>query len=70
MLLVFSLLRSKNPSLVPLYPTKKRKKAIRCSAAFGFFHFAVSLKQASLAAENEKSHPLSWMAFLLFGCGR
>ena len=34
----------------------------RCPAAFGFFHFAYSLKQALLAL-NEKSHPLSWLAF-------
>jgi hypothetical protein len=55
----------KNPTRVPLYPTKKRKKAIRCAAAIGFFHLRQSRrsKLRSMSKMKKATHFRGWLSF-------
>ena len=58
-------LTAKEPFTGALVPNLKEKESHPLRSSVWLFSFRYSLKQALLAL-NEKSHPLSWMAFFLF----
>ena len=55
-------LTAKEPFTGALVPNLKEKESHPLRSSVCLFSFRYSLKQALLAL-NEKSHPLSWMAF-------